>query len=318
MTNFDTHFIKFLMLMLILGIMSGLSSCQKSNENQVLTIQNNQQILNSEQIIGGAPVNIENNFSNKVIYLALGVDKIQTSNGFKMKTQSTCTASALTTRILLTAAHCVSGYKENQIYAVLSLNPWNHLIVQNEWIEVEKIQKHENFDSKSLNFENDIALIKLKKEISIQRVSKIASAKQIDPQSQQLISIGYGDISPLNETDPENDIHVQETAQQRKTLLHYVNKYVVPFNVTDALFKIDQSDLKGFCFGDSGGPGLIYDNETKDYYILGIASYLSSVISNQQKIKRDASTYNVCANEGIYINLLNLKIRDWINRNLKI
>jgi secreted trypsin-like serine protease len=286
--------------------MSSLSACHSSNTNRFV-------VAKEQAIIGGKNISVNSQFANRVIYLSLGVEKKKTPNGFTISQKEICTASAITTRILITAAHCVKDMKADQVYAVMTLNPWNHPLNLKEWIVAEKIKVNEHYVHTDLNIDNDLAIIKLSKDISPERVSKIADATQTVANNLSLVAIGYGQttafLNPSSIEDNSNPTQIQK----QNSLLNYVMKTVETFDVTAPHFQIDQGDFKGICQGDSGGPGFIFDVDKKEFFILGITSYVS--IMNNDKIQRDPSNkYNLCIGRGNYTNLLVYK--DWIAQSL--
>ncbi len=302
-SNFDTRFIKFLTLLLILGLMSGLSACQPKSSQTSAQREFTQ--TKAQSIIGGDLVKSDSVIAAKVIYLALGVEKKTTPFGFTIRQKELCTASALTTKILITAAHCVSDLAASQIYAVLSTDPWGHPLKESEWIQVEKIKVHEKFvDQKDL-IENDLALIKLSKEISIDRVSELAASDQLNLESFSLVAVGYGRTSAA--------VDFSTTAEENSPQLRFVTKTVQNFKALDLTFQIDQADAKGFCLGDSGGPGFIYDEQKKSFYILGITSYLS-ILESEKKLRDPDNTLNSCIGHGYYTNLLLHK--EWLTQSI--
>jgi hypothetical protein len=76
-------------------------------------------------------------------------------------------------------------------------------------------------------------------------------------------------------------------------------------------FAINQNDHKGFCSGDSGGPGLIYDEEKKEFLILGVVSNTSMYDSEKAKLDPKGE-YSLCIGKGNYTNILKTEIRTWI------
>lgn len=305
MSNFDARFINFLTILLVLGLMSGLSACQETPKEKFQPTQS------EATIVGGERVDTESLFSSRVIYLALGVEKKTTPFGTTIVQKGVCTASALTRRILITAAHCVKEFTKDQIYAVMTINPWNHSLNLDEWIAVEKIKVHEKYIGKESQMGDDLALVKLSKDIEPERVSKLAEASEIKSTSFDIIAIGYGKTTALNEPGPLDDENHQSQVQSNPTMLHSVIKTVEEFDANSKIFQIDQGDFKGICQGDSGGPGFVYDDAKKEFSVLGVTSFVS--IFQDEKDSRDPmNLYSACIGRGNYTNLLLYK--DWINK----
>ncbi len=286
--------------------MSGLAACEKTPARQFAEAK-------SQTIIGGENISTNSKFTSRVIYLALGVEKKTTPSGFTIGQKAICTASALTSRILITAAHCVKDWQAENINAVLTLNPWNHPLNLDEWVQVEKIKIHESYVNKENQIENDLALLRLSSELTPDRISQLADSGQVGPENLSVISIGYGQTSALKNMTDEKELGGSSSIQKQNSLLNYVMKNVEKFDPLSPVFQIDQSDFKGLCHGDSGGPGYIYDESKQDFYILGVTSFVS--IFESEKLQKDPNNiYNTCIGRGNYTNLLHYK--EWITQSL--
>lgn len=294
MSNNDTDFIKFLTILLVVGLMAGFTGCDKSPGQYFQREQ-------ADEILGGKTVQASSQFSKKVLYLAMGVDWTKTKWGLSVETQGLCTASAISKRILLTAAHCVDGWGPEQVNAVLSLNPFkNGSLVESDWVKVEKIIVHEKYNKAATMNEdkNDFALIKLTEELPPERVSKLASHDQTQAEM-EIISIGFG----------RTDAIKHESSQAKESMLNYVVKQIKNFSAKKQDLEIEQLDKTGICSGDSGSPGFIYDSKQKEFFILGVASYVYHT-SNTLDAPNTAES---CHGYGVYMNVLTQ--REWIAKN---
>lgn len=289
--------------------MSGLSACQGSPSDKFGTTEKTQ-----SQIIGGEAVDIESKFSKRVIYLALGVEKKTTQFGMTISQKGICTASALSSRVLITAAHCVKGLTKDQVYAVMSNNPWNHQLNMNEWIVAEKIKIHEKYVGSEEDMGNDLALIRLSRDIEASRISKLADDSQAKAGSLSLVSIGYGQTTALNKPKPEDNENDMSRVRTQATMLRSVVKTIEAFDPTAALFSIEQEDGKGICQGDSGGPGFIYDNSKQDFYVLGVTTFVS-IFSDEKQRRDPTNRFNSCIGRGNYTNILMHK--PWVSSSMK-
>jgi secreted trypsin-like serine protease len=289
--------------------MSGLSACQETPSEKFSTTEKTQ-----SQIIGGEAVDPESAFNNRVIYLALGVEKKTTQFGMTISQKGICTASALSSRILITAAHCVKGLTKDQVYAIMTTNPWNHALNLNEWIVAEKIKIHEKYVGTEENMGNDLALIRLSRDIEPQRISKLADASLAKAGALSLVSIGYGQTTALNKPRPEDNENDMARVRMQPTMLRSVVKTVDSYDPAAALFSVDQGDGKGICQGDSGGPGFIYDNTKQEFYILGVTTFVS-IFSDEKELRDPTNRFNSCIGRGNYTNIL--AFQNWITSSMK-
>ncbi len=293
MSNNDTGFIKFLILLLVLVLTSGLSAC---GEKYGHTYQEEE----AENIIGGKSIGASSIFSRRVIYLALTA---------KNKS-GTCTASALSPTILITAAHCVKDLEPSQVSAVITIDANLKSLADKDKISVQKIVIHEDYKDQTKQqgvLYNDLALLKLSQPLNPDRVSQIAVADQTTSLL-NLVSIGFGKRTPLSDEDSE----INESAPEKNTL-YYIMKTVEKFDQKAKTFSINQNDLTGVCSGDSGGPGYIYDAELEDFLIIGVTSYIS--VTREEKDRLDPKDiYDKCIGHGHYSNILFYS--EWISHNI--
>ncbi len=240
------------------------------------------------EILGGKPVKASTAFANKVIYLAIGVEWTKTMSGLSVQQRKICTASAISKRVLLTAAHCVAGFEPSQINAVLSLNPFkDRNLIPADWITVEKIVMHKEYQTEP-EILNDIALVRLSVDLDDARISKVADISQTNS-AMQLISIGYGrtDVEDAAKENPES-------------LLNYVLRPVLNYKPENQKITIDQFDKTGICSGDSGSPGFIFDVAKKEFYVLGIASY----VTHPKNVPGESPTVENCHGYGVYMSAI--------------
>lgn len=288
--------------------MSSLTACQKTATQKYTPNQT------ESLIIGGEQVPHESILASRVIYLALDVVKKTTPFGVTLSQKGICTASAITSRILITAGHCVHKRTKDQVYAVLSTNPWNHALKLDEWIAVEQIKVHPDFSGSNGDLNDDIALLKLSQDLPPERISKLADLSQVLSETFSITAIGYGKTSALNalknKPSPEENGNDLNRLGHQSTMLYSVPKVVEKYDVTAKTFSVDQSDMKGICEGDSGGPGLLFDQEKEDHYILGLATFVS-VNQKEDQLRDPRDLYNLCVGRGHYTNVLVYK--DWIN-----
>lgn len=253
-------------------------------------------------VIGGAPVESTTAFEGKVLYLATGTKFEKKPDGTQsVSWKGLCTASAISARVVLTAAHCVVDNKPSELYVVLTKNPGQTALKLEEWYPVQTAQSHEKYIGKQDGFANDLALLLLSKEIPENRILKLAEPQQV-MLPQALVTVGYGTTS--ESSDPA-------VTAKATVGLHYVNRIVEDFSFQGKTFSINQNDHKGFCNGDSGGPGLIFDQQTQEYYILGVVSNTSMEHSKKSQMDPKGQ-YSLCIGQGNYVNVLHPEFRQWI------
>jgi hypothetical protein len=194
-----------------------------------------------------------------------------------------CTASALTRRVVLTAAHCINGDNPSYIEIMQGATATTIPVVKTVIIDEYKTDPFA-----------DLALAVLKEDLpeGTITVSIPNPEMQIDLKKLDLIAAGYG-----KDTDSTKD-QIEDGLGTLRVVLLNISKY----DFDDSKFLVDQTNHKGFCKGDSGGPGLFqHDGQ---YFIMGVAS------KNEYPEKGAAPTTGMCSFRGAYVNLL--KFKKWI------
>nr|ABU41050.1 serine proteinase [Lepeophtheirus salmonis] len=184
-----------------------------------------------------------------------------------------CTGSIVNKQYILTASHCVAQFDRFTISAgthdYSKDEPHQQIMLATESIP------HPNFTNNMFEYHDDIALIKLEKELEFNDyVRPICLPKYSDMgktfADETVTSTGWG----LIQGSP-NPISVPQ--------LHYVNGLRVIKNdvcaqtygslINEDLICIDSSDHKGVCNGDSGGP-MNYEIEDGKYMQIGVADFV--------------------------------------------
>ncbi len=260
----------------------------------------------SAGIIGGQRASPKSFFAGKILYLATGVQITKDGNSSTgMSWTGVCTASAIAPDLILTAAHCVKDHKISQLAVTMAANADSSVLDLSQWYFVKSLQVHPNYMGLANDLFHDVAVLRLTQKLPDSKVLKLAAANQIKaPLS--LVAVGYGTTSDSSD---------QEKIKAATSGLHYVLKTVEKYDPSDKVFSIDQRDHKGFCSGDSGGPGLLYDTHLKDFFIVGVVSFTGMTDVERNRIDPQQQ-FSLCIGNGNYTNLNNQDIRSWIDQQL--
>lgn len=183
-----------------------------------------------------------------------------------------CSGVFIAKNKIATAGHCIADdlaqmavsfrlYRQNAQTSATDLPILN----------VVRVEKNE------VQGRQDLAIIEVKAPAELNAVPVDILQTQI-PDSRQILIIGYGVTNP-HAAD-------SETLRKRTILIKNIDH-------TKNTFEVDQNQNNGgVCFGDSGAPALYFDQATKKYYLVGIAS---AVTKGENK--------NVCLNKAIFMNV---------------
>ncbi|KAI3385441.1 hypothetical protein SNEBB_000963 [Seison nebaliae] len=174
-----------------------------------------------------------------------------------------CGGSIVNNRWIVTAAHCVQGAITSYIYVgdhnIFKMDGPTELLM-----EIENIEIHSNFSRSK--FVYDIALMRTKKEITfgvgVQPICLSEFEKNI---GDEVTVAGWGRVSTTGNISTElrkvnidikTDSFCGDLDQDRQDTVFCAG---------------DIDDMKGPCFGDSGGP-LYYVNNSR-FTLVGVTSY---------------------------------------------
>lgn len=195
-------------------------------------------------IIGGEDVTDTEPFASTIVSL------VDTSQG------SICTASILSSSILLTAAHCVDG------------DPSNLVVVFNRSIEDAKLTTRQVTDYKTspvwgarqnepLN-NGDIAVVRFEGGLPAGfKAAKLLSNSANLKDGQAVTLAGYGTSDGI--------------AQTGAGKLRFVETTLKNATYTKSEILMEQSKGKGACHGDSGGPAYV-KSTNGEYVVIGVTS----------------------------------------------
>ena len=279
---------------LILVLSFALVSCD-SNSKKTVDIPKScvpSADMNTASIIGGQRIYPGDENSKAALFI---LSTTQDANGHK--SQQICTATPISDRVLITAAHCVEDAIVVTAYFNTDITCENGFNIE-QGVSVENYSIHPKYNAKRIHSANpDLALVLLEERIysgyPIYPIynQKVASTADFNS---DLYLYGYGVIKY------ENDNIVKKTSSG---ILRHV---IVDFNklsVEENSIKIKNNGKQGICSGDSGGSGLVLVDG--QYQILAINSYGSGTTSDK------------CAEEGSlilvepYLEWLNTVKRQW-------
>ncbi|WP_413558774.1 S1 family peptidase [Bdellovibrio sp. HCB209] len=231
-------------------------------------------------IIGGDVVDSGSDISKLAISFKSLLQPLDNQTGTQKVAITQCTASALTRRIVLTAAHCING--DNLSYV--------EVMDGGTMTTIPVVKTIINEDFKNDQYA-DLAIAVLRDDLpeKIMTVSIPNPDMKVDLQKIDIISAGYGRTNDAPTADPTEGLGI----------LRVVLLKISAYDFNDSKFLVDQSNGKGFCQGDSGGPGM-FQYEGK-YYIMGVAS---------KTVVPENSQTTTCSFRGAYVNLL--KFKNWI------
>lgn len=238
---------RFLLSILILLALVGCTDTHKAENNQKDTRL-------CAGIIGGTDVSERDAFGKSVALLVA-------------EDGSSCTATPITSNILLTAAHCVfqKTALEASFHPELTCASGYDLNLRTRKVIATRI--HEKYDDKVfaannvLKIKYDLALVKIEGTIPADyTISRILRDKDLI-RSDDLIAVGFG-------LPDENSNELPR--------LRLVNK-----SLKDSLMRTREKQVmileqkeKGICQGDSGGPQFVFSGG--EYKILGVNSAVAS------------------------------------------
>jgi secreted trypsin-like serine protease len=205
----------------------------------------------SDNIIGGNRVEAHEKIGSFLVFIYK-----EDANG----ESSTCSGSFISKRFILTAAHCLSSNKKDiQAFFTYADEKQAEPVIRK--LPIKSVIIHKGYFRVGNQVSNDIGLIEL--HFDIPKQASIASLPDNSPDLQNVTmatALGFG--------IQDKDMSVGELAQVDVTLSS------IP-GLNPKKFVVDQSERKGSCFGDSGGPALYSDQ--KKTYVMGVAIVIESL-----------------------------------------
>jgi secreted trypsin-like serine protease len=258
-------------------LLAVLSACAPANQNG----SSNAEQAQANSIIGGKVVMPGSALSKQVFMLF----------GMSSQGQYICTATLITQQHVLTAAHCVDGAKK--MYAVFAVDAVaklkkGGLASDPNIVEVSSAKVYPKWGGAQGGKVDgidvgDIAVLRLSKPAPADmKVTKLYNSSL--RKGQVLVASGYGVESG--------------TLHTGSGLLREVNVVVEEPLVGKSEFYIDQTNGKGICSGDSGGP-----------------SFVQSSFGELQQVGVTSRGDEHCAQGGLYT--LVPAYNSWINQTVR-
>ncbi|XP_025162329.1 trypsin-1 isoform X2 [Harpegnathos saltator] len=180
-----------------------------------------------------------------------------------------CGASIINSLYAITAAHCINRF-DPKLMMIRILEHDRNSTTESETQEfkVEKVIRHSGYST--VNYNNDIALIKLKRPIKFEgkmRPVCLAEAGKTYTGSQAIVT-GWGAIveaGPVSQTLQEVTVPIISNGECRS--MNYPSR-----RITDNMLCAGYSEGgKDSCQGDSGGP--LHVEENSIHRLVGIVSW---------------------------------------------
>lgn len=261
-----------------------LAACQNNSSSNDLALGN-------DSIRGGSEVEAADPLARMVFRLRVGHSPYMKTydDGTEREAlkSSSCTASALTNRVLLTAAHCFPDSTQAGHLEIINSDGSLTRIPMVEY-KIHPLYK----DDKT----TDLAMVLLEHSLPDETHFVTLPTKDFNQEFHQITAAGYGVVGTLAEPSGAG-------------VLRTADLDVIQYDKFDESLMTDQTQGKGACKGDSGSSAILRSGDQN--IVIGILS--QSVF----KVKKDEdpNTIEKCAYKGRYVNVQ--PHLDWIHSTLK-
>jgi len=182
-----------------------------------------------------------------------------------------CGGSVITNRFIITAAHCVKGINERRIKLILGDHDRRQTEPAQETHTIERVFIRPDFVKKTFN--NDIALIKLSREVHYSEYIRPVCLPATDRSynGQNTTVVGWGKLGEGGRpADVLMDVTVPIITQKKCRRQTRYRASEITSNMICAGYDTGVLDA---CQGDSGGP-MVWKGEADNFYTqIGIVSW---------------------------------------------
>ena len=260
--------IKTVVAIALLGL---LSSCAPTSSNEsAQTFAADPQAQTN--IIGGADSTAEYQKANGIVGIMM-----VTEDQFGRQLSAVCTGSLIAPKVVLTAAHCMVLSKGTKLVAFLILLDKNldnimEEISKNDLTHVRSVNKvvrHEAYLS-GRGTNNDIGLLGFDGALPPDYKLAVRAPAQL---ARELRKGAVVTLAGFGVSKYEKNSATGEFEGEGDGLLRQVNGIkVLSLSATGQEITLDQSQGRGACHGDSGGPAYLVDPVSKKNMLVGVTS----------------------------------------------
>lgn len=199
---------------------------------------------------------------------------------------------------VLTAAHVVAEQR-NPSTLKIKLGILNKYSVHYEEVQAERIFIHEGYRNDLVNFDNDIALIKLEHKVpmstTISPICLPGKEERFQMKADDIVTVsGWGRTETRSSSvvllyTELMIINQKECTDAYANKSHNGNPLVVTENMLCAGVEEGGRDA---CHGDSGGPLVLLDVQTRKWFVIGVVSWaLDCAVAGQYGVYTRVTSY---------------------------
>lgn len=286
--------------MTVMMLLAGCSPSSSSDSTQTFETAN--QDSNSNNIVGGVQSTAEYQKANGIAGLL-----IITENALGQQSSSVCTASLIAPNVALTAAHCILLSPGSELVAALIVldTDFSKVLqeINNDDLShvrvINGVKRHEAY-MQGRGTNNDIGLVSFEGELPATfQLAQMAT-------TQLTRTIRKGDTVTLSGFGVSQYQWNRSTGKPTGSgsgLLRQIDGIkILSLTATGEEITLDQSQGRGACHGDSGGPAYLKDKATGKNILFGVTS-------------RGTNPQGLCDRQAIYTGLMGYV--DWIQAGIK-